>query len=118
MLTAILVQIQEFGEKGEDFLKSWGVKPLSEEVIEEFKADETNQLYLQAGYYIGLTKIVEYMDIQKDGGRNTFGARETVNQIARNLGIGTGQVRNSGAVSDSIFISVSLLLCCMHTINI
>ena len=113
MLTAILVQIQEFGYVGLEFLNSWGVTPLTKEDIEEFKADETNRPYLQAGYYVGLTKIVEYMDVQKDGIAAKFGAYETVSQISRNLGISQAQVRNSGAISDSLFISVSLLSFCV-----
>ena len=107
MLTAILVQIQEFGKKGEVFLKSWGVKLLTKEVIEEFKADETNRPFLQAGYYVGLTKVVEYMDVQMNGISTCYGASETVNQISRNLGISAGRLRKSGAISDSMFISVS-----------
>ena len=116
MLTAILVQIQEFGKKGEDFLKSWGVTPLSRKDIETFKADDDNWPYLQAGYYVGLTKAVEYMDVQKNGVRHTYGARETVRQIAVNLGIGgnNAKVAASGAISDSLFICVSTIFYCVY----
>ena len=107
MLSAILVQIQEFGDVGLEFLNSWGVTPLTEKFIEEFKADDSNWPYLQAGYYVGLTSVVEYMDIQTDGIENTVGAWETVRQVALSLGLSPAQVRNLGAISDSLFICVS-----------
>ena len=109
MLTAILVQIQEFGKKGEDFLKTWGVTPLTRKDIETFKADDDNWPYLQAGYYIGLTSTVEYLDVQKNSTATTFGAAETVSQIAQNL-YGSkrySRVAAMGAISDSLFICVS-----------
>ena len=116
MLTSILVQIHEFGEKGRDFLKSWGVKLLTTEDIESFKADDENWPYLQGGYYIGLTSIVEYMDVQKDGIRCYYGAAETVSQIAQNL-YGSKQcsrVAAMGAISDSMFICVSFISFYVH----
>ena len=120
MLTSILVQIHEFGEKGEDFLKSWGVKQLTKESIEEFKADDDNWPYLQGGYYAGLTSTVEYMNIQKNSIASTYGAWETVAQISRSLGLSPGQVRNLGAISDSMFIcvSTSTIFYCMHIYNL
>lgn len=109
------MQIQQFGKKGEEFLESWGVKPLTPECIQEFKADVTNWPYLQAGYYVGLTKIVEYMDVQANGVSSTFGAYETIRQISQNLGITCSQVaRQMGAISDTMFISVrsiSFIVC-------
>ena len=69
MLSAILVQIQEFGDVGLEFLESWGVTPLTEDFIEKFKADKDNWPYLQAGYYVGLTCCVEYMNVQTDGNK-------------------------------------------------
>jgi len=107
MLTAILVQIQEFGDVGLEFLNSWGVTPLTEKFIEEFKADDSNWPYLQAGYYVGLTSVVEYMNVQTDGIENTVGAWETVRGIAMNLGLTPAEVRKLGAISDSMFICVS-----------
>ena len=101
------MQIQEFGDVGLEFLNSWGVTPLTEKFIEEFKADKDNWPYLQAGYYVGLTSTVEYMNVQTDGIRPTVGAWETVRQIALNLGLSPAQVRNLGAISDSLFICVS-----------
>ena len=110
MLTAILVQIQEYKKEGEDFLKSWGVKLLATEDIESFKADDENWPYLQGGYYVGLTAIVEYMDVQTDGIYKTYGAWETVRQIAVSLGLTPAQVKNNlGAISDSLFICVSAI---------
>ena len=114
MLTSILVQIQEFGEKGKEFLKSWGVKPLTKESIKVFKADDENWPYLQGGYYVGLTGTVEYMDVQKDGGHTkTYGSGETVSQITQNLGLGEQRARvvAMGAISDSVFICVSTIFC-------
>ena len=116
MLTSILVQIHEFGEKGKDFLKSWGVKQPTKEFIIEFKADDENWPYLQAGYYVGLTSIVEYMDVQKDGIATCYGAAETVSQIAQNL-YGSkqyGRVATMGAISDSMFICVSFISFYVH----
>ena len=109
MLTSILVQIQDFGEKGKDFLNSWGVTQLTPKSIEEFKADKDNRPYLQGGYYVGLTSVVEYMNIQTDGIENTVGAWETVRQIATSLGLSAAQVRKLGAISDSMFICVSFI---------
>jgi len=106
------VQIQEFGKKGEDFLKTWGVTPLTRKDIETFKADDENWPYLQAGYYVGLTSVVEYMNVQTDGSRShSYGARETVRGIAVNLGLGKqcSQVVAMGAISDSMFICVSTI---------
>lgn len=114
MLTSILVQIQEFGKKGEDFLNSWGVTELTQKSIEEFKADGENWPYLQGGYYAGLTGTIEYMDPQKDGGTiKTYGSGETVSQIAQNLGLGRARVVAMGAISDSMFICVSTIFYCV-----
>jgi len=117
MLSAILVQIQEFGDVGLEFLNSWGVTPLTEKFIEEFKANKDNWPYLQGGYYVGLTSVVEYMNVQTDGTKNTIGAFETVRGIAVSLGLSAAQVRNLGAISDSLFICVSsfyLLSICFY----
>lgn len=121
MLTSILVQIHEFGKKGENFLKSWGVTPLTIEDIERFKADDENWPYLQGGYYVGLTGTVEYMNAQENGSSTKYGAAETVSQIATNLGLGKqcSRVVAMGAISDSMFICVSAisLYLCMHIIT-
>jgi len=112
MLMATLIRCQLF-EESDAFnpkyhvkvLDIWGIKKLSTQEIKAFMDVEENWPFLRGAFYCG-DSVRHFTNIQDDG---VTRARETVSQIAINLGFGTNksQVVALGAKSFCLFRSVS-----------